>query len=197
MKVLSILILGLVISIPFTNGNAGEFADFNIDTDEPRRMLFGFFDLRDRETSIQVTNSDESNRTLHIQVFNVDQDCNENNFFDVFTPNDTHVYEMRNIISNDGNPSGVVLPENAYGIIVISAVEGVGQGFLSGVNIFGNQRILDSAGYEYRTNLVARSGGDGLEIVDETITFNYSSNNGIIFSESLVFPIIIKSCRFK
>ena len=47
-------------------------------------------------------------------------------FFDVYTPNDTHVYNMREILTNDGNPSGVVLPENAYGFVAVTQVNQIG-----------------------------------------------------------------------
>jgi len=80
------------------------------ETDTGDFQLVGFFDLRERETFVQLTNTEvgPADRNIHIQIFNVGNDCNENNFFDAFTPNDTHVYNLRNITTNDGNPSGVV-----------------------------------------------------------------------------------------
>ncbi|MCH6574106.1 MAG: putative sulfate/molybdate transporter, partial [Bacteroidetes bacterium] len=81
--------------------------------------LFYVFDLRDRETFLQFTYQDDFELGLplraHVQIFDVSNNCNENNFFDTFTPNDTHIYNMRDIQTNDGNPSGVVLPDDAYG----------------------------------------------------------------------------------
>ena len=90
------------------------------ETDHEDEVLVGFFDLRDRETFVQVTNSileTPEASVIHVQIFNVGDLCNENNFFDAYTPNDTHVYDLRNILTNDGNPSGVVLPDDAYGIL--------------------------------------------------------------------------------
>jgi len=112
--------------------------------------VIGFFDLRDRETYIQITNvsPDLPGETYHIQLFNVPNLCSENNFFDDYTPNDTHVYNLRDITRNDGTPNSVVLPDDAYGIFVAYVV---------GDNdhvVIGNLRILDNSGYEYRTNLV-------------------------------------------
>jgi len=54
----------------------------------------------------QVTNLDSGplGQTLHIQIFNVGNLCSENNFFDFYTPNDTHVYNLRDITRNDGTP---------------------------------------------------------------------------------------------
>ena len=83
--------------------------------------LFYFFDLRERETFIQLSHIDPQNTgssaTAHIQIWDVSNNCNENNFFDQYTVNDTHVYNIRDIQTNDGSPSGVVLPDGAYGIV--------------------------------------------------------------------------------
>ncbi|NIS07487.1 MAG: hypothetical protein GWO07_01705, partial [Candidatus Dadabacteria bacterium] len=88
----------------------------------PGRQLHAFFDLRERESFLQVTNTDTANPYfVHVQVFTVNERCNENNFYDLYTPNDTHVYNMRNIIPNDGGESGFQLPDGAYGIVVFSA----------------------------------------------------------------------------
>lgn len=78
------------------------------ETDTGDYQLVGYFDLRDRESYIQITNTLVDTRTVHIQIFNVGNLCNENNFFDNYTPNDTHIYNLRDIVTNDGNPSGVV-----------------------------------------------------------------------------------------
>ena len=89
----------------FRLNNSGPSTDTsNIEDNIP---LIAFFDLRNRESFVQVTNVDGENQNLHIQIFNVADNCNENNFFDLYTGNDTHIYNMRNILTNDGNPSGV------------------------------------------------------------------------------------------
>jgi len=159
------------------------FAGFNPtinETDTGDFQLVGFFDLRDRESFIQITNTDTSGRTVHIQIFNVGNLCNENNFFDVYTPNDTHVYNLRDILTNDGNPSGVVLPENAYGIFVATYVSDTG---IEDITLIGNQRIEDDNGYEYRTNL----SGIGIDASGssnpQSFTFNFNSENGVILSD--------------
>ncbi len=129
---------------------------------------------------MQITNTDAFGNRLHVQIFDVANNCNENNFFDDFTGNDTHVYNMRDIQTNDGNPSGVVLPENAYGIVVISIVSG------SIGSLIGNSRVLDSSGYEYRTNLL------GLEFLSfETLgrelTLNFNKQGGVSLSDVIGF----------
>ncbi len=82
-------------------------------------QMASFYDLRDRDSFVQITNVFTAPVRVHVQVFNVADDCNENNFFDNLTGNDTHVYNLSDIQTNDGNPSGFVLPDDAYGVVVI------------------------------------------------------------------------------
>ena len=149
------------------------------ETDTGDYQLVGFFDLRDRESFTQITNTntDPTGRTIHIQIFNVGNLCNENNFFDFYTPNDTHTYNLRDITTNDGNPSGVVLPPDAYGIIVATHLnDDIDR------TLIGNLRIEDNNGYEYRTNLNAI--GFQSEAADDNVfTFNYNNENGISLSD--------------
>ena len=137
-KILSILLL-LVFLVPVFGiaGTGGpELEDFSADdTDTAGDTLVYFFDLRERESFIQLTyntlNVEQndtdfdttSNQTLHIQIFDVSRDCIENNFFDVYTPADTHVYNMRDIQTNDGSPPGVVLPDGAFGFVFAFAID--------------------------------------------------------------------------
>ncbi len=134
-KSIFIIIFGLtLILIPVKDAYSGaENFLYHNETDagagnSPFGALVYFFDLRERETYIQLTypaidpRSGEhtgSPATAHVQIYDVSNNCNENNFFDVYTVNDTHVYNMRDIQTNDGNPSGVVLPQDAYGIVTI------------------------------------------------------------------------------
>jgi len=128
---------------------------------------------------VQVTNIESSNLNLHVQIFDVSNNCNENNFFDAFTPNDTHIYNMRDILTNDGNPSGVVLPDGAYGFVSILPF---GE---ANADIIGNMRILDEDGYEYRTNAIGA--GDTIsaeEFVDGfNYTFNFNTEKGVTHSD--------------
>ncbi len=166
--------------IPIKNVFAGASLSISI-SDNSGKQLIGVYDLRDRETFIQVTNTDigPSNQTIHIQIYNVNENCNENNFFDVYTPNDTHVYNLRNILTNDGNPSGVVLPDNAYGIItaVISPNSG------APLSLIANMRIIDDNGYEYRTNFVDTGVGNPQSQGDDKLTFNFNTAGGVTLSD--------------
>lgn len=155
------------------------------ETDSVRNRQYAFFDLRERETYLQLTNTSEGSQVVHIQIFNVDNNCNENDFFDTYTGNDTHIYNLRDIISNDGNPSGVVLPDNSYGIVAFISVE---FGFLGNADLIGNLRVVDSSGYEYRINMAGRfsvsqtTGGEGPFNIPN-YTFNFNKESGITFSE--------------
>lgn len=115
-----------------------------------------------------------------MQIFNVGNLCNENDFFDEYTGNDTHTYNMRDILTNDGNPSGVDLPDDAYGIVAFSTLNSNNQ-FVEGF-IIGNLRILDNSGYEYRTNLIAFSNNDTF---GSTLVYyaNFNQQGGVSLSD--------------
>ena len=122
-------------------------------------------------------------------MFNVDDDCNENNFYDTLTPNDTHTYNMRDILTNNGNPSGVVLPDNAYGLVVITSVPGAGQAATDNPrSLIGNFRIIDELGYEYRTNA---HGYQDFEFInfERLFTFNFSKKEGVILSDVIAMLV--------
>lgn len=166
--------------IPIKNVFAGASFD-TVETDTANRKMFGFFDLRDRESFIQITNVSTQAHNIHIQIFDVSNNCNENDFFDIYTPNDTHTYNLREIISNDGSPSGVVLPDDAYGIFVAFGE------FTE--SIIGNIRILDANGYEYRTNIQGTDMDQGNNEFEEFATFNFSTADGIVLSDIVLISI--------
>jgi len=182
-SILKLSLIAILLLLP-VQAFAGHF-DIS-ETDSGSMQLSSFFDLRDRESFVQVTNTGSIPATLHIQVFNVDQDCNENNFYDEYTGNDTHNYNLRNILRNDGNPSGVVLPENAYGIVVITSVLGVGLDSVPLIPanevLIGNFRILDNNGYEYRTNSAGYD-EDQPQQGNDSFTFNFNSEAGVTLSD--------------
>jgi len=155
------------------------------NTDSHGHALIGFFDLRDRETLIQITNVDEDSpgATIHIQIWNVGTDCIENNFNDFYTPGDTHVYNLRDITTNDGHEEGIVLPDDAYGIF--AAVARVP----NDSDLIGNLRILDDNGYEYRTNLQDEQHDQGIPDGDDLfMTFNFNTEEGVTLSDIIGIP---------
>jgi len=172
--------------------------DTDAPDDEISTTLVYFFDLRERETFIQFTYFDGQETGIsavaHVQIFNVGNLCNENNFFDTYTINDTHVYNMRDIQTNNGNPSGVVLPEDAYGIVVITAVAPLGIDD-DGADPIGNFRILDNNGYEYRTNaqtFIDSLSSDGGQFPSEVFhSFNFNTQAGVTLSDVVGITLYI------
>jgi len=178
------LFLILTFSIlPINNSFAGTILEVLPTDSAAEDAIVGFFDLRDRETFMQVTNvdSDPAGQVFHIQLFNVGNNCNENNFFDAYTPNDTHVYNLRDIQTNDGNDSGVILPDDAYGIFVAYVVDE------EDPVLIGNMRILDDNGYEYRTNLVGLNASPEVANEGNIATFNFNTKGGITLSDIVAF----------
>ena len=175
----------LLLSILYIQPNtafAGSGMDpFDIpETDRAEDLLVFFFDLRDRESFVQVTNVLITPTPVHVQIYDVSNNCNENNFFDNYTGNDTHVYNLRDIITNDGTPSGVVLPENAYGFVAIANLDSDGE-IENDEALIGNFRVIDDNGYEYRTNAQTEDGEDTEE--DGIATINFNTEAGVIFSD--------------
>ena len=174
---LFIIVLALAINfIPVNNSYSG-ITEIIPETDAAGFQQIGFFDLRERDTFLQLTHTDAVGSSYHIQIFDVANNCNENNFFDNYTPNDTHVYNLADIQTNDGNPSGVVLPDNAYGIVYVTYA--VGSPGLD--TLVGNIRILDNNGYEYRTNL--SNANQDRERDELNLTFNFNTNSGVTLSD--------------
>jgi len=188
LKSIFILFFTLTIClIPLNNIYAGQ--EFTIqETDTGDLQLVGFFDLRDRESIIQITNTDSASQTIHIQLFNAGNLCNENDFFDTYTPNDTHVYNIRDIQTNDGNSSGIILPKNAYGIFVATYVNDISGNNTISTTMIGNLRIEANNGYEYRTNLNG-IGEQNAVSINNVFTFNYNTANGVILSDVIGFNL--------
>ena len=169
-----------------TNSNSGTFSLFFNETDSSSFGVYAAFDLRERESFLQVTNVLNTPTQLHIQIYDVSNLCNENNFFDDFTPNDTHIYNLRDILTNDGNPSGVVLPEDAYGIIFIAGEDAD--------RIISNFRILDNLGFEYRANTQSFNERTPIGGLNTPVAFfNYNSENGVILSDVFGIPVGLRS----
>jgi len=170
------------------------YAGYRIaETDSEFEGLIGVFDLRDRESFIQVTNSDDDAVTVHVQIFNVAQRCGENNFFDDYTGNDTHVYNIRDIVTNDGNDPGFILPDDSYGFVVVQFRDFTTPGDDFNSEGIGNMRIKDANGYEYRTNLQALGNdivfGEGDD--DDFNWFNFNQEEGVVFSD--IFGTVVSN----
>lgn len=116
----TLILMGIVLSF-FISFPINSYAGFVLgddglpvpETDAAKFVQVSFFDLRERESYVQVTNTSDSSKVLHVQIFDVINDCNESNFFDDYTPKDTHIYNMRDVLTNDGDNSGVQLADSA------------------------------------------------------------------------------------
>lgn len=121
-------------------------------------QLIGYWDLRDRDTFFQVTNTSSQDIRIHIQIYDVDNNCFEFNYFDTMTPFDTHVYNVSELDRNNGNELAAPVLTGGHGIMAVTLVNPDGSlntnPFLS-----GNFRIIDESGYEYRTNLAGNGIG--------------------------------------
>lgn len=195
-KLFIVLLLLFSFSIGLESQSYAGTGDFDPpETDSSDDTLVFFFDLRDRETYIQLTHTDTnfgpepftpgSSLLMHIQIFDVSNNCNENDFFDLYTPTDTHIYNLRDIQTNDGNPSGVVLPDGAYGFVFALVIDPEdGSIFNSAEVLIGNLRILDNNGYEYRTNGQSENAFDpDDEPFEQYSFFNYNTSAGITLSD--------------
>ena len=96
---------------------------------------------------------------------------------------------MRDVLTNDGDPSGIDLADGAYGFVVVTAVLGQGLPADTDANIIGNFRVIDDSGYEYRTN--SQNGTLLTDLNGNQFTFNYSSAGGI--NESDVIGITVNN----
>ena len=192
MRFFKYLLLALTVTFSFvlTESYAGTFSMagysntdlFGLASDE-NRQVSAYYDLRDRETYIQVTNLSSSTRTIHVQIFQHDRNCDELNFFDDLTSNDTVVYNLDNIIKNDGSEAPISLNEDSYGYVVISTDP------LSGPSIIGNFRIIDNTGYEYRSNMVSPTNDNGgsdnanVQIGTGNLIANFNTIDGANWSD--------------
>lgn len=154
-------------------------------TEQGSFQLFSFFDLRERESYLQYMNTGTSLEIVHVQIFLVNNNCNEFDFFDQYTPLDTHIYNIRNIVNNDGNPSGVVIPDDSYGFVVLTVMSGISGNSIANNVFIGSFRIVDVNGFEYRTNAAGMPESIGGS--STTFSFNYSTLNGATFADIVIF----------
>ena len=126
---------------------------FGFNDEVPANILVSYFDIANGNTFVQVTNIDSVNSvTIHVQIFADLNNCVDRDFTDNLTPNETHVYDISNLQSANGNPINFALPADSHGFVVISSGNGMGT---STNDIIGNFRLVRSVGYEYRVNSAA------------------------------------------
>ncbi|NIP31768.1 MAG: hypothetical protein GTO02_19860, partial [Candidatus Dadabacteria bacterium] len=160
MRYFKYLVLAFLITIP-VNVFAGDFPAIQsnvtfLTTDRPDEEAYAYYDLRNRKSYIQVTHVDDVRNPLciHVQIFQQDRSCDELNFEDELTPNDTVVYDLDNIIKNDGSEAPINLADDSYGFVAISSFVCGDRDSDGNNDLIGNFRIIDDSGYEYRMNLI-------------------------------------------
>lgn len=166
-KYLLVLCVSLVlIAIPGTS-LAGIFPSLGPApvSNTENSQLIGFWDLRDRNSFFQVTNTSGENVRVHIQIYDVENGCAEFDYFDTLTPFDTHVYDVSELDRNNGEPLAEPDLSGGHGILAVTHVDQ--DGFIDPFPVLtGNMKVQDITGYEYRTNL-AGSGIDFLNLIVE------------------------------
>ncbi len=183
MKFIKYIFLALIITLPVNVFGGGD--NVMIDTDEiASYQLSAPYDLRNRKTYIQVSvdanNSSPQGEMIHVQIFQHDRNCTELNFEDTLTPNDTVIYDLDNLIKNDGSAVPASLLEDSYGYVVISTHDGSdGQGNDA---ILGNVRIIDNNDYEYRANMAGHH-EDSFDTSDYKLTANFNTIAGAMYAD--------------
>ncbi len=160
MKLLKYLTVALILLIPFyLYAGRGPIDEvLVIQTDKAAAQLDAYYDLRNRQTQVQVTNVSDENVTIHVQIFQHDRGCTELNFDDTLTPHDTVVYDLDNVIKNNGNPAPLNLADDSYGYVVVSDRDlDNHESTLITPRLIGNFRIVDDKEYEYRVNMGANT----------------------------------------
>ena len=142
-----VLLIAVALGMQTSVSSAGE--EFYFLEEAGARLLLSYFDTRERSTQVQVTNIDSiDSATIHVQIFADSFQCEDRDFTDTLTPNETHVYDISNLQSANGNPINFAIPDGSHGFVAISAAINNN----TADTIIGNFRIIDDVGYEYRVN---------------------------------------------
>lgn len=138
-------------------------------------QLFYFWDLRERESFFQIYNTSATDAArVHIQIFNAADNCTELDFYDSYTPRDTHVYNVRNLSAINSGPFTPINLDNGYGLVAVTLSDSSGNQVDSPV-LIGKFRITDHTGYEYRSHAagIAPNSDPGIS----SYVFNFSQYN--------------------
>jgi hypothetical protein len=162
--------------------------DFFVDDDPidqtdgaAHRLIFFWDTLNGRQSVFQVTNTSDDFITVHVQVFNASNLCEEVDFFVTLTPNDTVIYDIENL------PPGSDL-SNANGFVAVTD--------LDGTDIIGMFRVFDPNGYEYRTNAADSEAfffeqqGFADPAFENTLNFNDVNGNALSDVVGITYAVI-------
>ena len=152
---------------------------------------FNQFDFR--VPLIQVTNAGNVGVDIHVQIFASDASvtCREFDFDDFLTPNDTHIYELFEIIKNsDGSfvPINII---NTKGFVVITPINNkFDRDAISFQHLFGNSLIFDiNQVFEYGLNAQGR---DAVNLTTGNVAPDGTVLNGVASGYVLIQPDVLK-----
>ncbi|MEM4407337.1 MAG: hypothetical protein QXI19_01190 [Candidatus Caldarchaeum sp.] len=100
------------------------------------------------------------NLSVHVEFF--DASCTKVlDFCDSYTPKDTHIYDLANIVKNVGTPVNSALLQGNEGFVTITPVvdcDGRDRRAIEFQTLMGNLEVLDTdrANFDYGTNVYAR-----------------------------------------
>jgi hypothetical protein len=194
-----ILVFTTLVLIPVNafSGSTGP-SYLNIDTQSASFQLFYYWDLRGRDSSFMVFNSSSETITVHVQIYLADNgindtDCEEIDFIDTYTPQDAHIYDLRDLTRNNSEPLTFVLSEGSFGFAVVSVVEDFPDVDTSKPVLIGNFRIVDNSGYEYRVNA---AGVNPIGFTTDSYDFNIEDYGTTTFSDVVGIPVKYLSTGF-
>jgi len=173
-KIKYFLVLAFLLLVPmqaFAGSSLNNFYDPIDNTDTGADRLIYYYDQLGRETFVQVTNTSDSFVEIHVQVFEADDFCNEIDFLYNLTPGETVVFDMANL---PGSPDLT----DSYGIVGITVLDSE---FSS--PLIGSFRIIDSEGYEYRTNAASTEGEFEFTPGEFWNALNFNNVNDPAFSD--------------
>lgn len=167
---------------------ASGFATSEPEINRTTNQMVGYWDLRERNSFFQVTNKHGEDIRIHIQIFNVGEECQEYDYYDTFTGFDTHVYNLAELDRNNGAALAAPDFSGGHGIIAVSHVNGDDSLNIDRV-LTGNFRVVDTSGYEYRVNFAGT--GQGIVVTDLlTNTVNFNETAGSKFSDLIVINYV-------
>ena len=176
---------------------------------EASSQIVYFYDLNDIETAIHITNTNDTEGVwIHVQLFrsyDPDNDgttsnsvfCEERNFVDFLTPNDTHIYEIGddNFVKNigetaadSGDETTIVDTDGTKGFIIITPV--VSEADLSAKSfqyLFGSSHGPER---QFSLNAMGRDAVDlstGEVLADDTVLDGVAGGFVLLQPEELLF----------
>ncbi len=192
-KIKYFIVLAVLLVLP-VQAMASDNYPYVTQTDTGSDRIVAFWDMRGRESFVQVTNTSSEKINIHVQIFDIMNplsECFECNFNDMLTPNDTHVYDMQGMMTNQIFPPFTPMAPravcggitgNSFGFMVITFT-GVTGGGNVWAPLIGMFRVIDDLGYEYRANAPAEQHEGKGRILGNNTIVNFSLANGNLLSD--------------